>query len=124
MVVGFTTTYAISAYQHSRCEFESRSDEVNLKQHYVIKFVSDLHEVGGFLSVLRFPSPIKMTATIEILLKVALNTITLICLLSCVSSINQRVMIQKNGTNTFIHMIHLSNIFSGQIPNCNTVRSQ
>ena len=25
MVVGFTTTYAISAYHHSRCEFESCS---------------------------------------------------------------------------------------------------
>ena len=25
MVVGFTTTYAISAYHHQSCEFESRS---------------------------------------------------------------------------------------------------
>jgi hypothetical protein len=25
MVVGFTTTYAISAYHHYRCEFESLS---------------------------------------------------------------------------------------------------
>ena len=25
MVVGFTTTYAIIAYHHSHCEFESRS---------------------------------------------------------------------------------------------------
>jgi hypothetical protein len=25
IVVGFTTTYAISAYQHLSCEFESRS---------------------------------------------------------------------------------------------------
>jgi hypothetical protein len=25
MVVGFTTTYAIGAYHHSSCEFESRS---------------------------------------------------------------------------------------------------
>ena len=28
-------------------------------QHYVIKFVSDLRPVGGFLLVLRFPPPIK-----------------------------------------------------------------
>jgi len=43
-----------------------------------IKFVSDLRQVGGFLQVLRFPSPMKLTATIiEILLKVALNHITL-----------------------------------------------
>jgi hypothetical protein len=40
----------------------------------MIKFVSVLRQVGGFLRVLRFPPPIKLTAT-EILLKVALNTI-------------------------------------------------
>jgi hypothetical protein len=33
-------------------------------QHYVIKFVSDLRLVGGFLRVLRFPPPIKLTAMI------------------------------------------------------------
>jgi hypothetical protein len=33
-------------------------------QHYVIKFVSDLRQVGGFLRVLQFPPPIKLTATI------------------------------------------------------------
>ena len=36
-------------------------DEVYSIQHYVIKFVSDLRQVGGFL---RFPSSIKLTATI------------------------------------------------------------
>ena len=40
----------------------------------LIKFVSDLQQVGGFLRFLWFPPPIKLTAT-EILLKVALNTI-------------------------------------------------
>ena len=38
--------------------------EMYLIQHYVIKFVSDLWQVGGFLRVLRFPSPIKLPATI------------------------------------------------------------
>jgi hypothetical protein len=38
--------------------------EVYLMQHYVIKFVSVLLQVGGFLWVLRFPPPIKLTATI------------------------------------------------------------
>ena len=38
--------------------------DVYLKQHYVIKFVSDLWQVGDFLLVLRFPPPIKLTATI------------------------------------------------------------
>jgi hypothetical protein len=33
-------------------------------QHYLIKFVSDLRQVGGFLLVLRFLLPIKFTATI------------------------------------------------------------
>jgi len=35
-------------------------------QHYVIQFVSDLRQVGGFLRVLRFPPPIKLTATIKL----------------------------------------------------------
>ena len=62
MVVGFTITYAISAYNHKCCEFESRSGRG--VQHYVIKFVSDLLQVSGFLWVLRFPPSIKLTATI------------------------------------------------------------
>jgi hypothetical protein len=37
---------------------------LGLIQHCVIKFVSDLRQVGGFLRVLRFPPPIKLTATI------------------------------------------------------------
>ena len=41
------------------------NDEVYSIQHYVIKFVSDLRQVGGFLRVLRFPPQ-----------KVALNTLT------------------------------------------------
>jgi hypothetical protein len=32
--------------------------EVYSIQHYVIKFVSDWRQVGGFLQVLRFPPPI------------------------------------------------------------------
>ena len=62
MVVGFTTTYAISAYHHWCCEFDYRSGRG--VQHYVIKFVSDLQQVDGFLRVLQFPQPIKLTATI------------------------------------------------------------
>ena len=53
-------------------EFESRS-RLGVRQ-YVIKSVSDLRQVGGFLRILRFPPPIKLTTT-DILLKVALNTI-------------------------------------------------
>ena len=38
--------------------------EVYSIQHYVIKFVSDLWQVGGFLRVLWFSPPIKLTAMI------------------------------------------------------------
>ena len=56
------STYAISAYHHSCYEFESQSGRG--VQHYVIKFVSDLRQVSGFLRALRFPPPIKLTVTI------------------------------------------------------------
>jgi hypothetical protein len=38
--------------------------EVYSIQHYVIKFVIDFRQVGGFL---RFPPPIKLTATIKLI---------------------------------------------------------
>jgi len=38
--------------------------EVYLIQHYVIKFVSNLRQACGFLRVLRFPPPIKLTTII------------------------------------------------------------
>jgi len=53
MVVGFTSTYALVSYHHWFCEFESRS--WRCVQHYVIKFVSYLRQVDGFLQVFRFP---------------------------------------------------------------------
>ena len=62
MVAGFTTTYAIGTYHHRCYEFKSRSGRG--VQHYVIKFVGELRQVDGFLRVLRFPPPIKLTATI------------------------------------------------------------
>ena len=53
--------------------------EVYSIHHYVIKFVSDLRQVGGFLRVLRFPPPVSNKIDrhdiTEIVLKVALNTI-------------------------------------------------
>jgi hypothetical protein len=39
-------------------------DEVYLIPHYVIKFVSDLRQVDGFLCVLRFPPSIILSAMI------------------------------------------------------------
>ena len=46
--------------------FESLSGDVYSMQHYVIKFVNDLRQVGGLLRVLRFPPQIKLTPTIEL----------------------------------------------------------
>ena len=59
MVVGFITTYAITAYHHWR-EFKSHSGEVYSIQHNVLSSTNktDLYDIT------------------EILLKVALNTIT------------------------------------------------
>jgi hypothetical protein len=54
MVIEFTTTYAVSAYKHYRCELESSSGEVYSIQHYAIKFVSDLCQVGGFPWLFQF----------------------------------------------------------------------
>ena len=65
VVVGLITTYAISAYHHYRCEFATRLASC-------AKFVSDLRQVG------RGGSPVNDRYDItEILLKVALNIITI-----------------------------------------------
>ena len=82
MVVGFTTTCAISAYHHYKVVSSNLvHGEIYLIQHYVIKFVSDLREVDGLFS----PGP-PVSSTdktdrhdiTEILLKVALNNITVL----------------------------------------------
>jgi hypothetical protein len=52
MVVEFTTTCAITTKVVSSNPVH---DKVYLIQHYVIKFVSDLRQVRGYLRVLRFP---------------------------------------------------------------------
>jgi hypothetical protein len=50
--VPITTKVAISNPAHAK---------VYLIQHYVIKCVSDLWQVGGFLRVVQFPPPIKLS---------------------------------------------------------------
>jgi len=52
---------------------------LDITYNYVIKFAGYLRQVGDFLRVLWFPPPIKHAGPniTEILLKVALNTITL-----------------------------------------------
>jgi hypothetical protein len=53
-------------YRVNQCKFESRSGEVYSIQHYVIKFVSDLGQVGDFLRLLRFPPSMKPTSPIQL----------------------------------------------------------
>jgi hypothetical protein len=81
MVVGFTQLHVQSVSITTKVESSSPvHGEVYSIQHYVIKFVSDLRQVGGFLRIFRFP-PTKNKSDshdiTELLLNVALNIITL-----------------------------------------------
>ena len=58
--------YFLHNFQYTSCEFESCSGGVYSIHHYVIKFVSDLRQVGSFLRVLGFPPQIKLTSTIQL----------------------------------------------------------
>jgi len=58
IIVGFI------CYMHAVSISTNVHGEVYSKLNYVIKFVGDLLQVGGFLLILRFPLPIKPTATI------------------------------------------------------------
>ena len=51
MLVGFPTTYATVPITTNVVSSNPAHREVYLIQHYVIKFVSDLKQVGGFLWV-------------------------------------------------------------------------
>ena len=73
MIVGFTSTCAVSAYHQYSYEFQPVHGEVYSIQHYLMKFVSNLQQVGVF-----FPgTPISSTNKInrhnitEIVCKVA-----------------------------------------------------
>ena len=98
MVVKLITTYAMSAYHHWCCEFESRSGRG--VQHYVIKVCQWL-ATGQWFSPGPPDSSTNKTEThdiTEILLKVALNTIK-----------------QTNKQSCFcnIYMVFTSNTFGG-----------
>jgi len=53
MLFKFKGTYSLNAH-----------GEVCPMQHYVIKFVSGLRQLGGFLLVLQFHPPIKLTCAV------------------------------------------------------------
>jgi hypothetical protein len=55
-IYNYLMCYSISTYHYQRCEFESHPGEVySIMSQYVVKFVSDLWQVGGFPRVLGFP---------------------------------------------------------------------
>ena len=67
MVVGFTTTQLPVQSVPIATKVVNPNPihgEMYSIQHYVIKFVSDLQQVDGYLRLLRFPPPIKLAATI------------------------------------------------------------
>jgi hypothetical protein len=64
MVIGFTIPVQSVPIATNVVSSNPVYDEVYSIQHYMIKFVSDLGQVSGFLRVLRFPPPIKLTITI------------------------------------------------------------
>ena len=76
MIVGITTTCAISAYHHSRCGFESHPGEMYSMQNYEIKFVSDLRQSVVFSgTAITSINKTDRHDIAKILLKVAMNTI-------------------------------------------------
>jgi hypothetical protein len=66
MVVGITTIVQSAPITTSVVSSNPVHGEVYSIQHYVIKFVSNLPQVGDSLRVLRFPPPMKLTTTIEL----------------------------------------------------------
>ena len=72
MIVGFTTSYAISSYATNVVgsnPAQARCTQYNT----VIKFISDLRQVGGFLRLLLLTDHHDIA---ELLLEVALSAIT------------------------------------------------
>ena len=79
MLIGFTTTYANNVYHHQRCEFESRTWRDVLDTTLCDKVCQRLSTCRWFSPGSSVSSTNKTDRydITEILLKVALNTITL-----------------------------------------------
>jgi hypothetical protein len=78
--------------------------EVYSIPHYVIKFVSNLQQVDGFLRVFRFPPPTTHHHHIaEILLKVTLNTI------------NQTIQLSINNKYTLFQDVSVNAVMMRRI---------
>ena len=69
MIVDFANTFFFVPVQSVSSTTKDVSlnpcyGEVYSIQHYVIKIVSDMRQIGSFLRVIQFPHSIKLTATI------------------------------------------------------------
>jgi hypothetical protein len=64
MVVGLQLPVQSVPITTKRVGSNPAHGELYSMQYYVIKYVNDLRQVSDFLRVLRFPPPIKLTATI------------------------------------------------------------
>ena len=99
-----------------------------IKLQITAKFVNDQRQVGGFLWLLRFPPPIKLTSSVyivaEILLKVTLNTINITNPMICIY-IQQT---NKNPCLTLDYCMIIKTIQNQEVDNnnntCNTLASK
>jgi hypothetical protein len=75
VLMPFSTIFQLYCGSQFLLSVETVVPGENNLQSYVIKFVSDFRQVGGFLLVLQFPPPIKTDChnITEILLKMALK---------------------------------------------------
>ena len=65
ILLGWLWSYLCNQYLSTNVvSSDPANDGVYSLQHYVIKFVSDLRQVGGFHRVIRFPPPIKKNMTV------------------------------------------------------------
>jgi hypothetical protein len=84
MVVGFTTTYAISTYHHYRCEIESRSATTLCDKVCQWLAAGQLFSPGSPVS---YTSKTDLQDITEIVLKVALNTMNQTWIIYCIKNI-------------------------------------
>jgi len=69
VIVQLFTSYSLWSTPHHEWDsnivtFNPAHGKMYSIQHYVMKLISDLQQIGGFLQVIQFPPPIKLTATV------------------------------------------------------------
>jgi hypothetical protein len=80
-------------------------------QHYVIKFVSGLRQVGGFLRVIWFPPPINLTAMHDITETIYGGTARRIASLLQGSARRGVMGINATFNNSFSYIVHGGQVY-------------